>query len=74
MRIVERSTGKTWPQIIGIGTAPVHYDLAPVPDTEKYGCQFMLRCWLWGNNENEIFDGLRSVVGILKTTMSKAVA
>lgn len=72
LKTVERSTGGGWPQIIGIGTAPVHYDLAPVAAAEKYGCQFMLRFWLWGNSEDEIFDGLRTVVSILRIALPKS--
>ncbi len=73
IKVVERTSGNTWPQIIGLGTAPVHYDLAQVAAPWKYGCQFMMRFWLWGDNEREIFDGLHNVVKILKISLEKAV-
>lgn len=71
--IIERSSGKTWPQIIGVGTASLHYDEAPVLPSEKYGTQFVIRAWLWGNTQEEVFDGLKNVVSILHPALIKSI-
>ncbi len=72
-KIVERSSGNSWPQIVGIGTGSTFYEAAPVPEVLKHGCQFFVRGWLWGNDRQEIIGGLGNVSDILRIALVKSI-
>lgn len=70
---LEEINPKSQTDCIGLSLAPVIYLQAPVREDQKFGHEIIVRYWLWGNNDDEIFATFSSTVSAMEQSF-KALA